>query len=93
LVLPDSKGHVWHLFVIRTKRRDSLQAYLYDKGCGTLVHYPRPVYRLPPFAAYAPSGVTISDRLTGEVLSLPMGHYLREAEVDKVCNLIQSFFS
>lgn len=82
---------VWHLFVVRHARRDALQAALAAEGIETLVHYPRPVYRFPPFAAAAPAGRSAADTLCDEVLSLPIGPHLGLAEVDRVAQAVRRF--
>jgi dTDP-3-amino-3,4,6-trideoxy-alpha-D-glucose transaminase len=86
-------SHVWHLFVIRTRLREDLQQFLAERGIETLVHYPRAVYRLPPFLAFAPDAESVADRLAATVLSLPMGPHLQEQDVHAVCDAIQEFVS
>ena len=52
LILPEvhpDAGHVYHLYVIRTKKRDALQEYLKKYGIGTLIHYPIPVHLQPAY--------------------------------------------
>lgn len=95
LQLPDASAlddAVWHLFVVRSPRRDALQRWLADAGCDSLIHYPKPVYRFPPFAAMAPQGRSAADRLCDEVLSLPMGPHLQAAQVQAVCRRVHAFF-
>lgn len=80
----------WHLFVVRSESRDALQAALAEHGVETLIHYPVPPYRQD---AYAGSGadfghLPISDRLHQEVLSLPMGPHLDEADVEYVIDTV-----
>ena len=79
LVPPElADGHVFHQYTVRVlpgpdgrPRRDAVQAALAAAGVGTMVYYPIPIDRLPVYAGrYAPCPV--SDRLAGEVLSLPL---------------------
>jgi dTDP-4-amino-4,6-dideoxygalactose transaminase len=86
-------SHVWHLYVIQTSFRDQLQAYLSAQGCETFVHYPRPVYRNAAFAEFSPARKTISDHLTGKILSLPIGPHLSIANARLVCEYVRGFFS
>ena len=88
--LPGS--HVWHLFVIQVKHRDALQQYLHENDIETLVHYPVPVYRHSPFMIHAPKDKSISDCITEQILSLPMGAYLQENDINRVCDVIAGFF-
>jgi dTDP-4-amino-4,6-dideoxygalactose transaminase len=86
---------VWHLFVVRHPRRDELLAHLAAEGIGAQVHYP-----VPPHCsrAYARGGWTggplpLTERVAGEVLSLPMGPHLTTANVHQVCAVIRAFRS
>jgi len=91
--VPDWAEPVFHLFVVRSKRRDDLQRHLKSAGINTLIHYP-----LPPHlqAAYSDLGLTagslpISERIQAEVLSLPMGPQLSESQAATVVRAIQEF--
>jgi dTDP-4-amino-4,6-dideoxygalactose transaminase len=72
----------WHLYVVRSPDRDGLAARLRERGVETLVHYPTPPHRQPAFATGAT--LPVADRLAAEVLSLPMGPHLSDADVDAV---------
>jgi dTDP-4-amino-4,6-dideoxygalactose transaminase len=92
--VPDWAEPVWHLFVIRTARRDALQAYLAERGVGTQIHYP-----VPPHLsnAYRPAGwqrgaFPLAEQFANEVLSLPIGPHITAAQVDYVCEHIRGFF-
>ena len=76
--------------MVRTPQRDALQAALARQGIDTLVHYPRPVYRFAPFAHLGPPHRTTSDALCDEILSLPMGPHLSNAQVDQVCEAVRT---
>lgn len=83
----ESPSHVWHLFVVRHVARDLLQNKLFEKGIGTMVHYPIPPHLQP---AYADSGISlgdlpISEKIHREVLSLPMDPNLSDAEILEIC--------
>jgi dTDP-4-amino-4,6-dideoxygalactose transaminase len=65
-------GHVYHLFPILTPRRAALQAHLKARGIETLIHYPIPIPRQPAVAAQQPAQCPITDRVCGEVVSLPL---------------------
>jgi dTDP-3-amino-3,4,6-trideoxy-alpha-D-glucose transaminase len=96
LQLPPESGpraHVWHLYVVQTAHRDALQKYLADRGCETLVHYPTPIYRMPPYAQFGPTGCTPTDRVSARVLSLPIGPHFSQHQAYEVCENIQEFFA
>lgn len=68
----------WHLYVVRTSDRDTLQARLTEVGIGTLIHYPIPPHMQAAYAGLgiAPDALPVARELAGEVLSLPMGPHL-----------------
>ena len=81
-------GHVYHLFTIRSRRRDALQAALEARGIGTLVHYPMPVSRQPAFADLSPAACPQADRVASEILSLPLSAALTDTDVDEVASAL-----
>ncbi len=93
--IPTDSTHVFHLYVIRTTRRDDLKAYLGAKGIATGVHYP---IALPNLQAYRYLGFTkedfpIASKYQDTILSLPMFPELSEVQIDYVTSAIQSYFS
>jgi len=78
------RRHVYHLYVVRTARRDDLRAALAANGVGTLVHYPLAVHRQPAYTRLARPGLELSERLCDEVLSLPLYPELSDAETEAV---------
>lgn len=92
-VIADDAIPVWHLFVIRTPDRDALRDHLLAAGIQTGIHYPIPVYRMPPFRAFAPAAETETDRISREVLSLPLWPAMGEDQISRVCEEIARFFA
>ncbi len=91
--IAESCTSVYHLYVIRHKKRDKLQEYLKSKGIDTLIHYP-----IPPHLqqAYRSLGVKkgdfpIAERLADEVLSLPLFIGMTEEQVSYVCHHVNQF--
>jgi dTDP-4-amino-4,6-dideoxygalactose transaminase len=86
-------SHVYHLYVVRSDRRDALQEWLQARGIGSLVHYPMPVHRQPAYAGRLSGGRVLpeTDRAAAEVLSLPMYPQLPEAAVDAVAAAVRAF--
>lgn len=67
--------HVFHQYVLRTDRRDAVQAALRDAGIGTGVHYPVPIHRQPAYegrTALGPAACRETERAAAQVLSVPM---------------------
>jgi dTDP-4-amino-4,6-dideoxygalactose transaminase len=77
--------HVYHLFVVRVARRDSVRAALAGRGIQTGVHYPVPCHRQPPLRQLAERPLPVAERAAGEVLSLPMFPHMTDRQVDYVC--------
>jgi len=83
-VRPD-RSSVWAQFTVMVPERDAVAQRLKEAGVPTAVHYPRPIHAQPAYAQYAEPGATpVSDRLAGEVLSLPMHPDLDEATQDRI---------
>ena len=94
IVMPDGdydKNHVWHLFVIRTNDRERLVQYLDEKGVQTQVHYPVPIHKQSAYQELAFLDLPISEKIASEVLSLPMGPYMTDEEVDYVISTLNAY--
>ena len=89
--LTDPKAHVWHLFVIRTTRRDELQNYLSDNNVQTLIHYPIPPYKQKAYSSYNDLTLPITEQIHREVLSLPMSSVLDQKEIESIIHTLNRF--
>jgi len=89
----DELAHIYHLFVIRTPRRDDLQRFLNEKGIQTGIHYPIPIHKQPAYAELASTGsrLPVTTKIADEILSLPMFPELTDAQVARVCAAIAEF--
>ena len=85
--------HVYHLFVIRTNKRDALKDYLQERGVGTHIHYPIPIHMQEAYRkfGYKAGDFPISERNAGEILSLPIYPELMKEEIETVAGLISEF--
>lgn len=90
---PADSSSCWHLYVITTPFRDSLQAHLATMGIGTMIHYPLPPYRQKAYEdlEMADAGLPIADRLAAQVLSLPMGPHLTREQAATVASAVRQF--
>ena len=79
-----SDNHVFHLFVIRTKKREDLQNYLKENGIETMIHYPVPPHQQKAFENWNHLSFPITEKIHNEVLSLPISPIITEDEVDFV---------
>jgi dTDP-4-amino-4,6-dideoxygalactose transaminase len=86
--------HVYHLYVARAARRDALKEYLAAQNVVTGIHYATPLHLQPAFAAFGmgQGSLPIAEKAACEIISLPMGPYLTEAEVRRVTGLIREFY-
>jgi dTDP-4-amino-4,6-dideoxygalactose transaminase len=91
--VPQWAEPAWHLYTVRTPKRDALQRYLTDKGIGSMIHYPIPPHLQAAYAelGFAPGAFPISEAIHDEILSLPMGPHLNEQQVAEVCVALRSF--
>jgi dTDP-4-amino-4,6-dideoxygalactose transaminase len=82
---------VFHLFVIRSTRRDALKAWLAERGIGSDIHYPLPAHLQPAYRQFAREALPWTERLANEVLSLPLYPELAESDVDYVAEQVRAF--
>jgi dTDP-4-amino-4,6-dideoxygalactose transaminase len=82
---------VYHLFTVRTARRDELAKHLELQGIGTAVHYPLPLHRQP---VYRDEGLRLphSEAAAAEVLSLPLFAEMTGPELATVVTAVRAFF-
>lgn len=84
-LIPSNVTHVWHLFVIKTKYRESLQNFLSVNKIGYLIHYPIPPHLQLAYAAdYNGCSLPVAESLAQEVLSLPIGPHLEDVHAEYV---------
>ncbi len=87
-------SHVYHVYVIRARERKKLIEFLSLKGIPSIIHYPIPchlqkVYKSSlNFEGLAP----VSEKLSYEVLSLPLNPFLRGEEIDRIISGIKEFY-
>ncbi len=84
-------GHVWHLFVVRTKKRDELQAYLHEQGIQTLIHYPIPPHRQVAYKNQFKNDLKLTEDIHDQVLSLPMSPTLQNEAVEQVITVLNNW--
>lgn len=95
LTLPfvaQGRTHVFHIFAVRTPKRDQLQKYLAHKGIPSLVHYPVPLHLQPYFKFLPKVKLPHSENAAREVLSLPIYPQMSSPTHDYICSTIRDFF-
>lgn len=85
--------HIYHVFVIRCDRRDELEAFLNNKGVGTVKHYPIPMHLQKAYSdlGYSEGDYPVAEEISKTVLSLPMYYGMTNLEVEYVINSINEF--
>ena len=86
-----SDNHIFHLFVIRTNKRDELQQYLLENGIQTMIHYPIPPHKQKVFEFWNNLSFPITEKIHTEVLSLPMSPVLTIEEVDFIISILNNY--
>ncbi len=84
--------HVYHLYVIRTDRRDELAKFLKDRGIQTGIHYPVPCHRQPAVTDLDSPTLPRTEQIVSEILTLPLSAGHTEEEIDRVAAAVRDFF-
>jgi dTDP-4-amino-4,6-dideoxygalactose transaminase len=86
--------HVYHQYVVRSRFRDELRAFLAKNGITALIHYPIPVHLQPAYegcALIGTGGLGVTEKVCKEVLSLPIGPQITSDQVKLVSEIIHAF--
>ncbi|HMU46620.1 MAG TPA: DegT/DnrJ/EryC1/StrS family aminotransferase [Chitinophagaceae bacterium] len=97
LLLPgiaEGATHVYHLYVIRTEKRDALQEFLSENGIGTLIHYPIPPHLQEAYSnlGYKKGDFPIAEKMAETVLSIPMWPGMKQTDIVTVAEAIRKFY-
>ena len=84
--------NVVHIFPIFTPKRNKLQKFLYEKGIGTMIHYPIPPHQQDCYPSWHHYQLPITERIHAEELSLPCNPSLTFNDIDEICATIHEFF-
>lgn len=89
-----NSSHIFHLYVIRAKRRDELQEYLKGHGIETGIHYPvaLPFMKAYSYLGHKPEDFPVAYEYQSEILSLPMYPELTELQIEYVVGKIKEFY-
>lgn len=83
--------HVYHVYAIRTPKRDQIQESLQAKGIQTGIHYPIPVHLQKAYAdfGYGVGALPVTEQAASELLSLPMFAELENGQIEAVCAAVR----
>lgn len=90
-IISDWNAHVFHIFTIRTKRRDELQKYLSENEVQTLIHYPIPPHKQKCYSKWNNLSFPITEKIHNEELSLPISQVIEEKDILKIIQIINKF--
>jgi len=90
--VPDDRVSVYHLFVVRTPKRDILRSSLLEQGIETGIHYPIPLHIQEAFGylGYKAGDLPHTERAAAEILSLPLFPEMSEEDCGAVAQAIEA---
>jgi dTDP-4-amino-4,6-dideoxygalactose transaminase len=91
---PRGSEPVWHLYVVRSRERERLAAFLAERGVGTARHYPEPSHLAPAYRGlgFGRGDFPVTEALATEGLSLPLYPGLEAAQIAWVCESVRDYF-
>jgi len=93
IILPfvkEDRTSAWAQYSIRINNRDELQSKLKEAGIPTAVHYPMPLHLQECFSylGYKEGDFPVAEKVSKEIMSLPMNPYLSDDEIEYICEVI-----
>lgn len=84
--------HVFYVYTIRVKNRDEFQRKLKEKGIETQIYYPIPLHLQPAYKSlgYKTGDFPITERISGEILSIPLWPEISEMTIACICNELRA---
>ena len=83
--------HVFHQYTIKAKNRDNLKTHLYNNSIESAIYYPKPCHLQKPYENIL-STAPISEKLSKEVLSLPVAEHISDLNIELICESIRKFY-
>ncbi|BCZ47087.1 erythromycin biosynthesis sensory transduction protein EryC1 [Clostridium gelidum] len=89
----DYAKHVWHIFAVRTEKRDEFAKYLNDNGIGANIHYPTPMHMQEAYKELniTEGSLSIAEKISKEVISLPMWYGMDDEAIEYVITKINEW--
>lgn len=83
-------SHVWHIFAVRAKKRNRLEAYLNENGIGTTIHYPTAIYRQKAYEnlGLLEGSYPLAEEIAATELSIPMYYGMTEEQIRYVIDTL-----
>ena len=89
---PATLPNVWHVYPVRTERRDEFVSHLAGRGIQTVIHYPIPPHRQPAYVEWHGLSLPITELIHDTIVSLPISPVLTDAEVGEVVSAVNDFW-
>ncbi|NEO82879.1 MAG: DegT/DnrJ/EryC1/StrS family aminotransferase [Spirulina sp. SIO3F2] len=98
IFIPEDRGqefNTYHTFVIQTRQRDELKAYLLSQGIETAIHYPIPIHLQPAanYLGYSRGSFPVTEEQATQILTLPVHQYLEPQEIECIAQHVNTFFA
>ncbi|MEQ2654765.1 DegT/DnrJ/EryC1/StrS family aminotransferase [Desulfovibrio piger] len=85
------EASVWHVFVVRTEKRDAFQHYLSEKNIQTIIHYPTPPHRQLAYSEMKSMSYPITEKIHQEVISLPISPVMTIEEAQYIVDTVNDW--
>lgn len=90
--VPNSdEEHVWHVYVLRTKKREMLQKHLLENGVQTVIHYPIPPHKQLAYAEWSGHSFPISEKIHEEVISIPISPVQTLSDTKEIIQILNAY--
>lgn len=92
-IVAGDRTHVWHIFALRTEKRDELEKYLNSNGIGTNIHYPTPIHLQKGYRdlGLKKGDLPIAERISRTELSIPLYYGMKEEQINYILEMINRF--
>lgn len=85
------KDNVYHVFPVRTVKRDEFQRYLTDNGIQTVIHYPIPPHKQPAYTEWHDLKLPITEEIHDTIISLPISPVMTNEDVSEVIQVVNAY--
>jgi dTDP-4-amino-4,6-dideoxygalactose transaminase len=90
-LINSNRNHVFHLFTIRSSKRDNLQQWLAERGIQTMIHYPIAPHKQPAYKEWKQHKFPITEKIHADILSLPLWPGMKEEQARAVVEAVNEY--
>lgn len=88
---PPFEQHVWHLYVVRTQKRNEFIKYMHTNGIECLIHYPIPVHKQAAYSGFNEMKINSVETAAGQIVSIPIYGVMSQIDAEKIVNTINTW--